>query len=37
LRSLGVSVDAKVMEDANGKFAWVVDPEGDKVELWELK
>jgi predicted enzyme related to lactoylglutathione lyase len=21
--------------DANGKFAWIVDPDGNKVELWE--
>jgi predicted enzyme related to lactoylglutathione lyase len=21
--------------DDNGKFAWIVDPEGNKVELWE--
>jgi len=37
LRSAGVTVDGKVVEDANGKFAWVVDPEGNKIELWEPK
>jgi len=37
LRALGVSVESKVTEDANGKFAWVVDPEGNKIELWEPK
>jgi catechol 2,3-dioxygenase-like lactoylglutathione lyase family enzyme len=37
LRALGVSVDTKVVEDFNGKFAWVVDPEGNKIELWEPK
>jgi predicted enzyme related to lactoylglutathione lyase len=37
LRALGVAVDSKVTEDANGKFAWVVDPEGNKIELWEPK
>jgi catechol 2,3-dioxygenase-like lactoylglutathione lyase family enzyme len=37
LRALGVSVDSKVVEDFNGKFAWVVDPEGTKIELWEPK
>lgn len=35
LRALGVKVDPKVVEDFNGKFAWVLDPEGNKVELWE--
>jgi catechol 2,3-dioxygenase-like lactoylglutathione lyase family enzyme len=23
--------------DANGRFAWILDPEGNKVELWEPK
>jgi predicted enzyme related to lactoylglutathione lyase len=37
LRTLGVGVESKVTEDFNGKFAWVVDPEGNKIELWEPK
>ncbi|HXT68552.1 MAG TPA: VOC family protein [Vicinamibacterales bacterium] len=37
LRSAGVTVDGKVVEDFNGKFAWVIDPEGNKIELWEPK
>ena len=37
LRALGVGVESKVTEDVNGKFAWVVDPEGNKIELWEPK
>jgi predicted enzyme related to lactoylglutathione lyase len=37
LRSAGVTVDGKVVEDFNGKFASVVDPEGNKIELWEPK
>jgi predicted enzyme related to lactoylglutathione lyase len=37
LRALGVAVDGKVTEDFNGKFAWIVDPEGNKIELWEPK
>jgi len=24
-------------EDPNGKFAWILDPEGNKIELWEPK
>ncbi len=35
LRALGVTVDPKVTDDFNGKFGWVVDPEGNKIELWE--
>jgi catechol 2,3-dioxygenase-like lactoylglutathione lyase family enzyme len=37
LRALGVTVDQKVVEDFNGTFAWIVDPEGNKIELWEPK
>ena len=37
LKSAGVTVDGKVVEDFNGKFAWVIDPEGNKIELWEPK
>ncbi len=24
-------------KDSNGRFAWVLDPEGNKIELWEPK
>jgi catechol 2,3-dioxygenase-like lactoylglutathione lyase family enzyme len=37
LRAQGVSVDTKVVDDFNGRFAWVMDPEGNKIELWEPK
>lgn len=37
LRTSGVSVDTKIVEDFNGRFAWIVDPEGNKIELWEPK
>jgi predicted enzyme related to lactoylglutathione lyase len=37
LRALGVDVEPRVTEEFNGKFAWVVDPEGNKIELWEPK
>lgn len=37
LRALGVNVEGKVAEESNGKFAWIVDPEGNKIELWEPK
>lgn len=33
--------DVKVLKrddaDPNGKFAWIVDPEGNKIELWQPK
>lgn len=35
LRSEGCQVDEKVEESEFGKFGWVVDPEGHKIELWE--
>ena len=37
LRSAGVTAEGKVVEDFNGKFGWIVDPEGNKIELWEPK
>ncbi len=35
LRAEGCNVDAKVEESEYGKFGWVMDPEGNRVELWE--
>ncbi|HKE94480.1 MAG TPA: VOC family protein [Povalibacter sp.] len=35
LRSEGCDVDTKVDESAFGKFGWVMDPEGNRIELWE--
>lgn len=35
LRAEGCDVDEKMDESEFGKFGWVVDPEGNKVELWE--
>ncbi len=35
LRAAGAQVDEKVEESEFGKFGWVVDPEGNKVELWQ--
>ena len=37
LRSKGVKVLKRDDSDANGRFAWILDPEGNKVELWEPK
>ena len=35
LRAAKCLVDEKVDESEYGKFGWVVDPEGNKIELWE--
>jgi len=35
LREEGCDVLGEVDESEYGKFGWVVDPEGNKVELWE--
>ena len=35
LRGAGVQVDARVEESEFGKFGWILDPEGNRVELWQ--
>jgi predicted enzyme related to lactoylglutathione lyase len=35
LRSEGCNVLEKTDDSEYGKFGWVIDPEGNKVELWE--
>ena len=35
LREEGCDVDAKVEESEYGKFGWVMDPEGNRLELWQ--
>jgi catechol 2,3-dioxygenase-like lactoylglutathione lyase family enzyme len=35
LRSEGVEVLERVEEHEFGRFGWVVDPEGHRVELWQ--
>jgi len=35
LRSEGCAVDEKVEQSEYGKFGWVIDPEGNRVELWQ--
>ena len=37
LRAAGVEVLQGPESHENGKFAWIVDPDGNKVELWEPK
>ncbi len=34
LRKEGIWVDEKVEEYEYGKFGWIMDPEGNKIELW---
>lgn len=35
LRTEGVQVDDRIEEYDYGRFAWIMDPEGNRVELWE--
>jgi predicted enzyme related to lactoylglutathione lyase len=36
LKAAGAEVDEKVtVEDGVGRFGWVSDPEGNRIELWE--
>ena len=35
LRAAGVQVDDKVEVYPYGRFAWIMDPEGNRLELWE--
>ena len=35
LKEEGCDVHEEVLESEYGKFAWVIDPEGNKVELWQ--
>jgi predicted enzyme related to lactoylglutathione lyase len=35
LKRAGVAVDDKVQAEENGRFGWAMDPEGNRIELWE--
>lgn len=35
LREEGVEIDPKREDHDYGRFAWITDPEGNKIELWE--
>ena len=37
LRAAGVATLQGPESHENGKFAWIMDPDGNKVELWEPK
>ncbi len=34
-RAAGAAVDEKIMDDDNGRFGWLMDPEGNRIELWQ--
>ena len=35
LRAAGCTVDPKVSDEGFGRFGWITDPEGNRVELWQ--
>jgi len=37
LKEEGVEVVGEIQEESYGKFGWIMDPEGNKIELWEPK
>ncbi len=34
-RDAGAVVDDKITEESYGKFGWIMDPEGNRIELWQ--
>ncbi len=35
LKQEGVKIDAKRMNESFGRFAWIYDQDGNKIELWQ--
>ena len=35
LRAAGVVVDDRIESSALGRFGWIVDPQGTRIELWQ--
>ncbi|PJZ71380.1 hypothetical protein CH373_02455 [Leptospira perolatii] len=35
LKSEGIEPTAPMLEEPYGKFCWIMDPDGNKIELWE--
>jgi predicted enzyme related to lactoylglutathione lyase len=35
LRAEGVTIDERREDSQYGRFAWVMDPEGNRIELWQ--
>lgn len=37
LSKAGVKIDPKRQDEPYGRFAWIYDPDGNKIELWQPK
>jgi predicted enzyme related to lactoylglutathione lyase len=37
LKEEGVTIVGEIQEFDYGKFGWIMDPDGNKIELWEPK
>lgn len=37
IEAAGVTILGRMETDPNGKFAWILDPDGTKIELWQPK
>ena len=35
LAQAGVQIDPKRQDESYGRFAWIYDPDGNKIELWQ--
>jgi len=35
LRTEGVEIEERIEEYEYGRFGWIIDPEGNKIELWQ--
>lgn len=35
LRQAGIALLGEPLDEEYGKFAWIMDPEGNKIELWQ--
>jgi predicted enzyme related to lactoylglutathione lyase len=35
LANAGVRIDPKRQDESYGRFAWIYDPDGNKIELWQ--
>jgi predicted enzyme related to lactoylglutathione lyase len=35
LKEEGVQIEGDILKEDYGKFGWIMDPEGNKIELWE--
>ena len=35
MKADGVTIDPKRDDSPYGRFAWVIDPEGNRLELWQ--